>query len=423
MMPFSSLRMAAFMTALLFALPGCGYFQSSEADLDDEFGEFDSDEKKEKSDGEELAGSSQPTEGELQLKLKVGDRFPLVKRIDQRLTQASGQGVLVNRSLTEMLLSLVVEEIRDGSKRLGVRYHRVRYGHNIAGKRVEYNSDANDGNVPPEALVYAGLKDNGFSFWIGPNNQVVELVGFDEFLQRCVQNVPPQFRDAVTKQLQRTHSDEGLANFVDDGIGLLPYSEDPKHPAVAVKVGSVWELKPHTSDGPIPMNIATRCMLKNLTDKNAEISLIGVISGSSAPVVIQNAGQSMRVQVKGGHCSGSCTVDRQTGLPTQSEVNRYIEMTVQTMDGTEIQQRKEVLTSITSYLDQQPSQQQPLVGATNPAETPQFQQSSNTGQDTAGSRVTPAGGPAPGSFAGDNQRSEKPSSGPGSDEFAKNFFR
>jgi hypothetical protein len=60
----------------------------------------------------------------------------------------------------------------------------------------------------------------------------------------------------------------------------------------------------------------------------------------------------MRVQLKGGHCAGSCTIDRRTGLPTQSEVNRYLEMLVQLPDGTEIAQRKEILTSTMSFLDQ-----------------------------------------------------------------------
>jgi hypothetical protein len=286
-----------------------------------------------------------------------------------------------------MLLSLVVEDLRDGRKLLSVRYHRVRYGHNIAGKKVEYNSDAPD-RVPTEALVYAGLKDNGFSFWIGPDNRVVELVGFSEFLQRCLRDVPPQYRDAVMRQLESTHSEEGLANFVDDGIGLLPYSSDPRHPAVAVKVGSAWELKPRRSEGPIPMNISTRCVLKNMTDASAEIGLIGNIGGSSTPIVVQDGNRTMRVLVKGGHCAGTCTIDRRTGLPTQSEVNRYLEMSIQLADGSEINQRKEILTSITSFLDQSAAQE--TVGL--PREPASLSHAATSYGDGESSRVTQAGG-------------------------------
>lgn len=389
--------------SLAFALPGCSYFQGAESDTDEEFAEFDIDEESEKSELE--TGESTPTEGELELKLKVGDRFPLKKRIEQKLTQGDGQGgMLVNVSLLEMLLSLEVEEIRDGNKRLSVRYHKVHYGHNIAGRKVEYNSEANAA-PPTEALVYAGLKDNGFSFWVGPDNRVMELVGFQEFLQRCLQNVPPTYRDAVMRQLEGTQNEEGLANFVDDGIGLLPYSDDPRHPAVAVKVGTMWELKPRRSDGPIPMSVSTRCVVKNLTDTSAEIGLMGKINGSQSPVTIQDGSRYMRVMVKGGHCSGFCTVDRRTGLPTQSEVNRFLEMTVQLPDGSEIPQRKEILTSITSFLDQGGARESTAALQRSP-DSSQFTRTSSFGQESGANRVSQAVGTSAQSDGADDHRTE-----------------
>ena len=355
-MPFAAIRLTALLALFFIGLPGCNYFQGSQADLDADLAELEDDDTKEL-DANSNRGSS-TTEGELELKLKVGDRFPLTKRVEQRLTQADGQGMSVYRSLTEMLLSLSVDEIRDGNKLLSVRYHRVRYGHDIAGKRVEYSSDSPQQAIPPEALAYAGLHENGFSFWIGPDNRVVELVGFAEFLQRCVRDVPPQHRQSVLAQLEGTQNENDLANFVDDGIGLLPYSNNPRHPAVAVKVGSSWDLKPRMSVGPIPMQINTRCVVKELTDSTAEISMIGKVIGDRAPVVVRDGNGEMRVFVKGGHCSGTCKIDRRTGLPTSSQVNRYLEMSVKLADGSEIQQRKDTLTSISSYLDQQTNQPQ-----------------------------------------------------------------
>jgi hypothetical protein len=387
-MPLSILRSCALLALLLFTLPGCSYFQSAESESDDEFAEFDKDEKSEKSDdSDELTADSKPAEGELELKLKVGDRFPLKKRIEQRLTQGDGRGgMLVNRSIVDMLLSLVVEELRDGNKLLSVRYHKIHYAHNIAGRQVEYRSDSN-APVPTEALVYAGLKDNGFSFWIGPDNRVMELVGFQDFLQRCVQNVPPMYRDAVMRQLEGTHSEDGLANFVDDGIGLLPYSDDPRHPAVAVKVGSAWELKPRRSEGQIPMSVSTRCVLKSLNDNSAEIGLLGKISGPSTPVPVRDGNREMSVTLNAGRCSGFCIVDRRTGLPTQSEVNRYLEMTVQLPDKTEIPQRKEILTSTTSFLDQSMAGDSPAG-----SESGSLARISGSGQEQNSNRVMQAGG-------------------------------
>lgn len=397
-----TLGLLVLISSFTLTLPGCSYFQGAESDTDEEFAEFDKEES-EKKDLE--ADESKPTEGELELKLKVGDRFPLKKRIEQKLTQGDGQGgMLVNVSLLEMLLSLEVEEIRDGNKRLAVRYHKVHYGHNIAGRKVEYNSESNSA-APTEALVYAGLKDNGFSFWVGPDNRVMELVGFQEFLQRCLQNVPPSYRDPVLRQLEGTQNEEGLANFVDDGIGLLPYSDDPRHPAVAVKVGTMWELKPRRSDGPIPMSVSTRCVVKNLTDTAAEIGLMGKISGSQNPVTIQDGSRQMRIMLKGGHCSGFCTVDRRTGLPTQSEVNRFLEMTVTLPDGSEIPQRKEILTSITSFLDQG-GPRESAIGMQRSSEPNPLTRASSFGQESGSNRVSQAGGFGNQGEATEDRRSE-----------------
>ena len=358
-MPFASVRLFALAGLLLVGLPGCNYFQGSKADVDVDLADLDEDgEGDELDEGDAKKSGAVPTAAELELKLKAGDRFPLTKRVEQRLTQAVGREVSVYRSLAEMLLSLSVEEVRDGHKRLSVRYHRVRYSHDIAGKKVEYSSDASPQQpVPPEALAYAGLNENGFSFWIGPDNKVEQLIGFAEFLQRCVKDVPSHLRSSVLQQLEGVHSEHDLANFVDDGIGLLPYSNDPTSPAVAVKLGQSWDLKPRRTEGPIPVQINTRCVLEGLTDTTAEISLVGNVLGDKVPTVVRDADREMRVFVRGGHCHGTCKIDRRTGLPTNSQMNRYLEMSVQLADGSEIMQRKETLTSVSAFLDQTASRQ------------------------------------------------------------------
>ncbi len=361
--PFPAVRSFVIATLLLVGLPGCNYFQGSKADPDVNLADLDEegadDELLDEEDGKKKSSSgSAATSGKIELKLKVGDRFPLTKRIEQRLTQAVGREISVYRSLAEMLLSLNVEEVNNGRKRLGVRYHRVRYAHDIAGKKVEYSSDASpQPAIPPEALVYAGLNDNGFSFWIGPDNRVEQLIGFAEFLQRCVKDVPPHLRPLVLQQLEGVHSETDLANFVDDGIGLLPYSNDPAQAAIAVRVGQSWDLKPRRTEGPIPMQVNTRCLLDSLTDTSAEISLVGNIPGDKAPTVVRDGDREMRVFLRGGHCHGTCKIDRHTGLPTNSQMNCYLEMSVQLADGSEIMQRKETLTSVNSFLDQTASRQ------------------------------------------------------------------
>ena len=354
-MSWSTLRWTTLVMLLSVGLSGCGYFQSSSAEDDAELADIDELDKADPIERlkSERSAKSEPLEGELELKLKVGERFPLTKTVEHRLTQTDRTGSSISTSRTHVMLSLIVDELQpDGRKQLAVRYHRVQYEQDIRGKRIEYSSDRPAEAVPPEALLYAGLANNGFSFWIGPDNKIIELVGFNDFLQRCLRNVPTQYKNSVQQQLEATRSEDGIANFIDDSIGLLPYSSDPSHPAVAVKEGSIWELKPKHSERPIPMLVTTRCTLKELTKNSADIVLTGRISGSPNAVLLRSPEGDIKVRVTGGRCTGECRVDRNSGLPTQSQVQRLLEMEIEMADGQRIQQNKETLSSMTSFLDQ-----------------------------------------------------------------------
>jgi hypothetical protein len=288
----------------------------------------------------------------LALKLEVGQRFPLYKTVEQRVTQSLPTGVSVGHSRLDLQLSLVVEEVRNSQRRLSVRYHRVRFSQDLGGHTVEYNSDHPGGTIPREALPYAGLRDNGFSFWLGADNQVIELVGFRDFLQRCAQHVPLDQRPAVLGQLRAMRPEDGLANFVDDSIGLLPNPASPRQQGQALRIGSSWDLPARNAAAgglsAIGSVSATRCLLKDLTETTAEIALVGSIG----PSTYSDDLRQVKLIVRGGQCSGTCIVDRATGIPTSSRVERTLDMTARLPDGTEIPQRKEVVTTITAFLDQ-----------------------------------------------------------------------
>lgn len=345
-----------FCLALLgWGLIGCNYFQGSSSGLDDEFADLELDDTPAPSASppkrlESLMPADEATvEGELGLKLAVGDRFPLIKTVEQRLTQPGSQGPVTGSSRLELKLSLTVEEIRDGKTRFGVRYHGVRYlEQDLDGHRIEYNSSQAAGEIPTQVQAYAGLVNNGFSFWVGPDNRVIELVGFPDFVKRCVQQIPAAHRQVVIAQLTADPSDKGIASFVDDSIGLLPVSSDQESSAVAVRLGTSWDLPVRRIDGPIPMQISMRCMIKGLTDQTVEIDLFGEI----APVAHVDSPQGWKVAVRGGRCLGSCTVDRGTGLPTSSRVERYLNLVLQSPDGEQLEQQKEIITSIQAFPDQ-----------------------------------------------------------------------
>lgn len=331
-------------TILLLLVPGCehipwGQNKTAELDLDD----------LEDLDGEDL-DAAPLDDGEVEatefaLKLDKGRRFPLLKTVEQRITQSMSSGTTVGYSKLELMLSLVVEGARGDDRRLRVQYHRVRFAQDLGGQFVEYNSETPGNSIPMEALAYAGLKDNGFSFWLGPDNRVKELVGFSEFLDRCVQAVPADQRVAVTRQLQAMRSEDGLANFVDDSIGLLPNPTEKNEAARVLQVGSTWNVTPPNAG---TATAATRCRLTSLDNKSAEIALAGTIGPSSYVDELNR----MRLQVRGGGCSGNCTVDRETGMPTKSRVERHLDMVCEMQDGSQINQRKEVVTTIVAFLEQ-----------------------------------------------------------------------
>lgn len=309
---------------------------------------------------------SAPAEpAQLDLKLKVGDRFPLLKTVEQSLTQQTQQGEQTSHSTMELSLAITVEEERGGHKRMGVRYDRVRYRQDIAGEQIEFDSQNPQEPLPMAVKAYAGLPGNGFSFWIGSDNQLIELVGFEDFLKRCVKSVAPAQRQEVMAALLESAGDEGIANFVDDSIGLLPYRPEADEHASAVRVGDRWERKRQVVR-PIPMYLTSVYTLSELTDRTARIDIVGSISHSTTYGPSGQQQNDLQVTVTGGHSLGSCTIDRDTGLPLNSRVERYLEMTVQLADGVQFKQQKRILTTMRAFPQQTSGGEILPVGAQSP---------------------------------------------------------
>lgn len=329
------------------SLAGCQYLPFGQTaqteDEEDEFGELEGSRLEQPRD---LVPVEAPVAApvDFSLKLEVGQRFPLTKTVEQRITQTLPSGPVVSHSRLDLQLSLLVEEVQASRRKLAVRYHRVRYLQEVGGQLVEYHSDLPSAVMPPEAWPYAGLKDNGFSFWLGEDHQILELVGFTDFLRRCVQHVPLEQQPTVLQQLQGLGTADGVASFVDDSLGLLP----GKTQGIEWRVGSTWEItrRPGSADGGLPVTL--RCLLKDLTDRTVEISLLGNIN----PVTYVDDVNQIQLTVLRGQTTGACTVDRVTGMPTRSRVERTLEMTARLPDGTLIPQRKEVVSTVLAFLEQ-----------------------------------------------------------------------
>lgn len=297
----------------------------------------------------------------LALNLRPGERFPLVKSVRQTLQQATPNGPVVSRSDLRLQLVITVESVdADGNLRLGVQYHGVRYSHDLAGERVEYDSARPPRTIPESVLAYHGLVGHGFSFEIGPDNQLKDVIGFKGFLEQCLRDVPPSRRNAVLAELEATQGEEGFANFVDDSIALLPYDAARTGRESFAKPGYKWERRRQISR-PIPIVEVKECTLRTVGNDVAEVDVTGKITPSQSfgPSSQRN---DVSVEVENGHVVGTCTIRRSSGLPIRAQVERFFNMVVTTpQTNTKFQQRKHVVTTIETYEEQRSSDPRPII--------------------------------------------------------------
>jgi hypothetical protein len=281
-----------------------------------------------------------------------------VKTVTQTLVQPSPGGWVTSRSTLEILMVVTVEEIhpsdsqppgldpRSGQKRLQVNYQRVRFSAELPGQpRVDYDSLASPPTVPRAALGYHGLKDNGFGFWLGADNQLVELVAFDQFTARCLTDVPPDRRQQAFAAMSLPPAD-AVATFIDESVGILPAS--------AAREGDSW-VRDRQVVQPVPLHVSHRYTLRRITSELAEIEIAGIISPPVPHGSINPPVGNVRVAVRGGEARGSCLLDRRTGLPTESRSEQSLEMTVRAPHGSDFDQQKTTLTTIRPAGDLLPS--------------------------------------------------------------------
>lgn len=276
-------------------------------------------------------------------RLKAGDRYPLVKTVEQTLEQQAPNGPTKSHSRLELQLLITVDQAGDdGCKRLTVHYQHVHVDQDLSGQVLHYDSHTPAKDLAPSLVPYSGLAGNAFSFDLGPDNRVVDLVGFDDFLKRCLNSIPNEFHELAREKL--AHSGEGIANFVDDSVGLLP----PRGEAGEYRephVGEVWK---RTRDiaRPVPMHVKTRYTLRELTDAVARVDVSGSMTPAATFGPAHRPDGSLRVTLLRGTANGTTTIDRGTGLPTDSKIERHLDMLVTLPDGRQFDQHKHAVTTI-----------------------------------------------------------------------------
>lgn len=286
-----------------------------------------------------------PAGERLELRLQKGDRFPLLKTIEQSLVQKSEQLPATATTRLDLSLAISVDDVKPEALLLSVVYSRVAYQHDVNGRRLVYDSGQHEGDVPFDAIPYAGMVGNGFSFWLGRDNTIRELVGYQQFLEACVREVPLERRQGMLAEISSRFGDDGVANFIDDSIGLLPYDDsvDPES-ATRVMAGDVWTRERRLMQ-PIPIHLTSTYRLTELNRTTAEIEITGRVSAGEAV----NGSDDTRLKITSGHSLGHCTIDRETGLPVEMNLTRNITMTVTTSENLKVVQEKQIVTTIRTF--------------------------------------------------------------------------
>ncbi len=281
--------------------------------------------------------------GELKLQLQTGEQFPLKKQVVTTLVQTASDGT-VQEIQTELrlMMAIQVEEVASGRTRLGVKYKQVEFTQTMDGQKLAYRSTNPPAQIPVSAQAYHDMVNDGFSFWIGKDNQINEVVGFREFLERCLANVPASQQKQVMLGMEAGSDENGISDFVDNTIGLLPYGQD-------VTPGQEWT-RHRSVTRPIPMIVQCKYTLQELTDTEAVVKITGdIIPSQTINKVNHVQNDDINVTVLGGSTVGNCVIFRETGLPKESYTERVVNMTVDLGGGFAFEQTKTVQTRVEAF--------------------------------------------------------------------------
>ncbi|MSR60555.1 MAG: hypothetical protein EXS05_23425 [Planctomycetaceae bacterium] len=281
-------------------------------------------------------------------------RISLVNSVVQELRQTTPDGIETSRLTLELTLSFRLEETvtkarqaaqgtsHERSLRYQLRFDRVRLIQELAGEpALKYDSDETAAGIPDEVQPYQGLKGNSFEFWLDRNRQLVEVVGFESFLDRCLGHVAAQHQDQMRAALIQGSSTEALTAFVGEGIGLIP--------AEVAQAGDSW-MRTRQAVQPVPYLATTRYRLAQMTADFVDIESTGTFGPPENQARADQAQAALPgqvgVRIRDGWLKGQLRIDRRSGLPARSRVEQSLSMTVRLADGAEFEQETITVTTL-----------------------------------------------------------------------------
>ena len=196
-----------------------------------------------------------------------------------------------------------------------------------------------------DAVPYAGLPGNGYSLIVGPDHRVRKIIGYDEFPERFMFDVPCDRRETLMNEVAVRFGDEAVVEFILDTVGLLPFDKGAgPELACCVQEWDSWKYERRLMQ-PVPVSLKSTCHLIRVTPTSSEIEIEGRISSGQTYITkhVKSAGS---VRINGGSTSGTCVVDRRTGVPKEVHCQEVLNIEIDTPGGILVSQEKQLTSTI-----------------------------------------------------------------------------
>ncbi|MFP6768614.1 MAG: hypothetical protein VB859_10615, partial [Planctomycetaceae bacterium] len=205
-----------------------------------------------------------------------------------------------------------------------VAYRKMKYWHSLPGERVVFESSDETSKAPAAVRPYQELIDSGFVFRMNADGQVLELIEVPKSLFRG------SLRGAAA------------AEFVWDRVGLVALARSANNELAAPP------LQIRRVEFPVPMEVSTRYTIKESGGGTVSLDLLGAVATGRPATTVTLVGRTVNVTLRGGHAFGEIVIDTTSGLPRRAHWNRYVELSLESLTGSRIEQRKHEVVTIRS---------------------------------------------------------------------------
>ena len=287
----------------------------------------------------------------VRVRMSQGDTYYFQKTIEQSLSADPSSAITSVSEQIELLMALKVLKAMPQKYLLELRFQGVRYQSRIGDRDVTYDSRS-PGIVPPEALPYKGLLNNGFVIHLSNDNRILAIQDYEEFLNQCIAEYPESMKPEMLQQLgiEDLSPQNRIASamaFLDESIALMPFGEfgTPEDP---FPIDAKWK-KVLRRSRPIPLLEHLNARIEHISGDKATAHV--VLQGNLRPLKPQGAltAQAVKMKVLGGSTTGSCSISLKTGLPQSCRIQRDYEIEIASLTSSPVAARKTVVTSLEAW--------------------------------------------------------------------------